>query len=187
MRPRPILTPKIDSCKVELTSSRVVPAIFMLPKSSMAVDTKSADSLREPFVQSEHPFMSENGYRGHAELLESQTSRGEFEDLVIPCLDCSHTFIWTAGEQAFYRDKELQNPPKRCKDCKKAKNHRLEAIEIARVTGKRHRIEVAADCARCQKTTTVPFYPSQGRPVYCRACFLEADSSLSSAGPQIIH
>ncbi|MEO6656497.1 MAG: zinc-ribbon domain containing protein [Pyrinomonadaceae bacterium] len=96
---------------------------------------------------------------------------GEFEDLSIPCIDCAHEFVWTAGEQAFFRDKQLQNPPKRCKDCKKAKNLRLEAIELSRITGKRHRIEVRAECARCSEATTVPFYPCQGRPVYCRSCF----------------
>src|SRR5687768_17055569 len=104
----------------------------------------------------------------------------EFQDLALPCIDCSHDCIWTAGEQAFFRDKQLQNPPKRCKECKKAKNRRLEAIELARTTGKKHRIEVRADCARCSARTTVPFYPSQGRPVYCRACFLEMNAGASN-------
>jgi CxxC-x17-CxxC domain-containing protein len=36
----------------------------------------------------------------------------------------------------------------------------------------RQRIEVSVDCAQCGQQTTVPFYPSQGRPVYCRSCFL---------------
>lgn len=93
------------------------------------------------------------------------------EDKAIKCIDCSQDFIWTAGEQTFFRDKQLQNPPKRCKECKKAKNQRLEAIELARTTGKRQRIEVRAECARCSLVTTVPFYPCQGRPVYCRDCF----------------
>ena len=95
----------------------------------------------------------------------------EFEDASIQCIDCAQEFIWTVGEQVFFRDKQLQNPPKRCKDCKKAKNRRLEAIEIARTTGKRQRIEVRAECAHCAVVTTVPFYPCQGRPVYCRDCF----------------
>lgn len=82
-------------------------------------------------------------------------------------------FAWTAGEQKFFRDKHLENPPKRCKDCKKAKNKRLAAIEAAALFGKRQRIEIQAECAKCECVTTVPFYPSQGRPVYCRACFLD--------------
>src|SRR6476661_6023972 len=84
---------------------------------------------------------------------------GEFQDTLIPCIDCAQDFIWTAGEQAFFRDKELKNPPKRCKECKKAKNKRLEAIELSKTTGKRQRIEVRAECARCSLVTTVPFYP----------------------------
>ena len=93
-------------------------------------------------------------------------------DTEIRCIDCFQFFTWTAGEQAFYRDKDLHNPPKRCKPCKKKKNERLAAIEIAHATGKRQHIEVTAKCAKCEIVTTVPFYPSQGRPVYCRACFL---------------
>ncbi len=95
----------------------------------------------------------------------------EVSDLPIFCIDCAHEFIWTAGEQVFFREKGLLNPPKRCKECKKAKNRRLEAIELAHTTGQAHKIEVSADCARCGESTTVPFYPSQGRPVYCRDCF----------------
>lgn len=28
-----------------------------------------------------------------------------------------------------------------------------------------------AVCSDCQKTTKVPFKPTEGRPVYCRDCF----------------
>lgn len=94
------------------------------------------------------------------------------EDTLIPCVDCAQEFVWTVGEQEFFRAKELQNPPKRCKPCKKAKNQRLDAIERAKLSGKRHVIEVQVDCAKCGISTTVPFYPSQGRPVLCRACFV---------------
>src|SRR4051812_5419855 len=97
----------------------------------------------------------------------------EIDDSSILCIDCAQPFVWTAGEQSFYRDKGLENPPKRCKPCKKAKTRRLDLIEKAKLTGKRHVIEVKTQCARCQQTTTVPFYPSQGKPVYCRSCFLE--------------
>ncbi|MBP6004907.1 MAG: zinc-ribbon domain containing protein [Pyrinomonadaceae bacterium] len=95
----------------------------------------------------------------------------EFTDRSIGCIDCHKDFTWTAGEQTFYRDKGLVNPPKRCKPCKKRKNERLAAIEVAHTTGQRHHIEVAAECACCSNVTTVPFYPSQGRPVYCRSCY----------------
>lgn len=99
-------------------------------------------------------------------------------DRNIICIDCSKEFVWSAGEQAFFRDKRLENPPKRCKDCKKAKNERLAAIANAQKSGIKQRIEVMVSCARCGEQTTVPFYPSQGRPVYCRSCFLELNPSI---------
>jgi CxxC-x17-CxxC domain-containing protein len=102
----------------------------------------------------------------------------DLNDLSIRCIDCSIDFIWTVGEQAFFRDKKLENPPKRCKNCKKAKNERLEAITNAQKSGVKQRIEVKVSCARCSEPTTVPFYPSQGRPVYCRSCFLELNPSI---------
>ena len=106
------------------------------------------------------------------------TDTSEFDDKPIHCIDCSISFIWTVGEQAFFRDKKLQNPPKRCKECKQAKNERLAAIAAAQASGVRQRIEVAVNCAKCGETTTVPFYPSQGRPVFCRSCFLEMNPSI---------
>lgn len=104
----------------------------------------------------------------------------EPEDVSIHCIDCAEDFIWTTGEQIFFHDKNLLNPPKRCKDCKKAKNRRLEAVVLNRITGKHHKIDVKAQCAKCCVVTTVPFYPSQGRPVYCRGCFLEINAGKSN-------
>jgi len=96
----------------------------------------------------------------------------EYQDRPIKCVDCAEDFIWTAGEQVFFHDKGLKNEPKRCKPCKQAKNERLAAIAAAQSSGVRQRIEVSVLCAQCGQQTTVPFYPSQGRPVYCRSCFL---------------
>src|SRR3982750_1809590 len=101
------------------------------------------------------------------------TAESEFQDKPITCIDCTNEFTWTAGEQVFFRDKQLQNPPKRCKECKQAKNARLAAITAAQASGIKQRVEVSVNCARCDAQTTVPFYPSQGRPVYCRSCFIE--------------
>jgi CxxC-x17-CxxC domain-containing protein len=108
----------------------------------------------------------------------------EFEDQEIKCIDCHQLFIWSAGEQQFFRDKNLKNPPKRCKLCKKAKNERIEAILAAQNEGIKQRIEVAVYCAKCSIRTTVPFYPSQGRPVLCRSCFLEQNPHLISGTNQ---
>ena len=113
-----------------------------------------------------------------AEIFPTQTDREweqaemEFQDRAILCVDCGQEFVWTAGEQLFFHDKGLKNEPKRCKPCKQAKNERLAAIANAQASGVRQRIEVSVQCAQCGQTTTVPFYPSQGRPVYCRSCFI---------------
>jgi CxxC-x17-CxxC domain-containing protein len=102
----------------------------------------------------------------------------EIKDKNILCIDCGADFVWAVGEQEFFHDKGLKNPPKRCKDCKKAKNERISAVANAQQSGIKQKIEVAVFCAKCTSYTTVPFYPSQGRPVYCRSCFLEMNPSL---------
>lgn len=129
--------------------------------------------------------MSERNYQA-ADLAAQETTspEAEFEDKSILCIDCGSNFIWSGGEQAFFRDKQLQNPPKRCKECKQAKNERLAAIAAAQASGVKQRIEVAVNCARCGESTTVPFYPSQGRPVFCRSCFLEMNPSVLNGNLQ---
>jgi CxxC-x17-CxxC domain-containing protein len=102
----------------------------------------------------------------------------EIQNKDIICIDCGGEFVWTIGEQIFFRDKGLENPPKRCRDCKQAKNDRLAAVNNAQKLGIKQKVEVAVYCARCGAHTTVPFYPSQGRPVYCRSCFLEMNPSI---------
>lgn len=103
---------------------------------------------------------------------------GVIEDKPIKCIDCSQDFTWTVGEQTFFRDKGLQNPPKRCKPCKQAKTERIEAVIAAQQAGVKQKIEVAVNCAKCNALTTVPFYPSQGRPVFCRTCFIAMNPGI---------
>ena len=104
----------------------------------------------------------------------------DFQDTSLICIDCGNEFVWSAGEQLFFHDKGLKNPPKRCKSCKQAKNERLAAIAAAQASGVKQRIEVIVNCAKCSNQTTVPFYPSQGRPVYCRSCFLAMNPGLTA-------
>lgn len=42
-------------------------------------------------------------------------------DKTLTCKDCGKEFVFTEGEQDFYREKGLQNEPQRCLDCRKAK------------------------------------------------------------------
>ena len=123
--------------------------------------------------------MSDSIFNGQVtNVATANDAESEFHDTTINCIDCSRDFIWTAGEQSFFRDKNLKNTPKRCKDCKQAKNERLAAIAAAQEAGVKQRSEVAVHCAKCQSYTTVPFYPSQGRPVFCRSCYLEKHPDL---------
>lgn len=42
----------------------------------------------------------------------------EFTDKTLICKDCGAEFTFAAGEQAFYKEKGLDNEPKRCKECR---------------------------------------------------------------------
>jgi CxxC-x17-CxxC domain-containing protein len=85
----------------------------------------------------------------------------EFTDRGLKCNDCGTDFVFTAGEQLFFHDKQFKNDPKHCKQCK-AKRVR---------GGPRVRSETRTTCSECGEETTVPFKPTQGRPVLCRSCF----------------
>lgn len=106
----------------------------------------------------------------------------DFFDREISCIDCEHSFFWTIGEQLFFREKGLGNPPKRCRPCKCEKNKRIASATAAQALGIKQRIEVPVHCANCDCRTTVPFYPSQGRPVFCRTCYLDMNPKLLSNG-----
>jgi hypothetical protein len=89
----------------------------------------------------------------------------EFQDRILSCVDCGTEFIWTAGEQQFFADKNFKNEPKRCKACKGKRAARRPGRDVPR-TGRN-----ANQCSACGKETTVPFKPTQGRPVFCKECF----------------
>jgi DNA-directed RNA polymerase subunit RPC12/RpoP len=35
------------------------------------------------------------------------------------CKDCGKEFVFTEGEQAFYKEKGFENEPQRCPDCRR--------------------------------------------------------------------
>ncbi len=98
----------------------------------------------------------------------------EYQDKSLTCVDCGAEFIWTAGEQVFFADKQFRNEPKRCKACKTKR--------ASRPSGPmgRERVETTTMCSSCGKETTVPFRPTQGRPVFCKECFQQR--KVSSEG-----
>jgi len=91
----------------------------------------------------------------------------EFQDKVLKCVDCGSDFVFTAGEQLFFHDKQFKNEPKRCKACKQKRATMLGAAP----GNSYHKVETRTVCSNCGKETTVPFKPTQGRPVFCRECF----------------
>jgi CxxC-x17-CxxC domain-containing protein len=92
----------------------------------------------------------------------------EFQDRILKCIDCNADFVFTAGEQLFFHDKQFKNEPKRCKACK-AK--RISVLGAAPSGTGFSKVETRTTCSHCGKETTVPFKPTQGRPVFCRECF----------------
>jgi len=91
----------------------------------------------------------------------------EYHDKVLKFAECGAEFVFTAGEQMFFADKGFKNEPKRCKTCKANRAQGNNGSNAATV----QRVETKTVCSQCGKETTVPFKPTQGRPVYCRECF----------------
>jgi CxxC-x17-CxxC domain-containing protein len=83
-----------------------------------------------------------------------------FSDRDLKCESCGLVFVFSAGEQQFFKEKGFSNTPKHCKECRGKRQG---------VGGRR--IETHVNCSECGSDTTVPFKPTQGRPVMCRTCF----------------
>ena len=84
-----------------------------------------------------------------------------FADRDVQCVSCGVMFVFSAGEQQFFKEKGFLNLPKHCKQCKATREGATA----------RRRIETPVTCSDCGGDTTVPFKPTQGRPVLCRVCF----------------
>jgi CxxC-x17-CxxC domain-containing protein len=96
----------------------------------------------------------------------------EFVDRLLTCADCGGEFIFTAGEQLFFLDKQFKTAPKRCKPCKSRRSAQTAgATAGGPAAAGISRTETRTECSECGVSTTVPFKPTQGRPVLCRQCF----------------
>jgi CxxC-x17-CxxC domain-containing protein len=105
----------------------------------------------------------------------------EFQDKVLKCIDCGADFVFTAGEQLFFHDKQFKNEPKRCKACKTKRVTVLGATPTSSGNHGYNKVETRTNCSQCGKETTVPFKPTQGRPVFCRECFQQRRTTAVSA------
>jgi DNA-directed RNA polymerase subunit RPC12/RpoP len=43
------------------------------------------------------------------------------EDKTLVCKDCGKEFIFTVGEQEFYKEKGFENEPVRCPECRRSR------------------------------------------------------------------
>ena len=110
----------------------------------------------------------------------------QFVDRILICSDCHGEFVFTAGEQLFFHEKQFKNDPKRCKPCKSRRSGLAErASGAGPVAAGLSRTETRTECSECGVQTTVPFKPTQGRPVLCRQCF-QAKSKATAASPAAI-
>jgi CxxC-x17-CxxC domain-containing protein len=114
-----------------------------------------------------------------ARLEKREHSSMELQDKMLKCIDCHTDFVFTAGEQLFFRDKQFRNEPKRCKPCKMKRSSTLGAAPSG--SPQLVKTETRAICSQCGKDTTVPFRPTQGRPVFCRECFQDKRGQAASA------
>jgi len=86
-------------------------------------------------------------------------------DKTLTCRDCGKEFTFTTGEQEFYLSHGLQNEPSRCPECRA--NRRKERRGGYGQPRQMH----TTVCADCGAETSVPFEPTEGRPVYCKECY----------------
>lgn len=83
------------------------------------------------------------------ELWDTKASRLPVRVLV--CQDCGRDFIFTMQAQQDFAQQGRNAEPQRCRDCA------LPSYE--------------ANCTSCGGHAEVPFEPTPGKPVLCRACF----------------
>ena len=108
----------------------------------------------------------------------------QFNDRILMCSDCQADFVFTAGEQLFFYDKQFKNDPKRCKPCKSRRSGLAAAANgSGPVAAGLSRTETRTECSDCGVQTTVPFKPTQGRPVLCRQCFQMKSKAAAAQVP----
>jgi len=92
-------------------------------------------------------------------------------DKTLVCRDCNKEFVFTSEEQDFYQSHGLLNEPKRCPECR-ASRRRERNGEAGGVSSQPKQM-FTVTCAACGAETTVPFKPREGRPVYCKDCYVK--------------
>jgi len=110
------------------------------------------------------------------------TVMANVEDKSITCVDCGEEFLFTAGEQKFYRERGLTNEPTRCKNCREKRKTGRPAMDSGGGYGRSERAMFATTCSNCGRETEVPFQPTPGRAVLCRDCFNASKGTSTGMG-----
>ena len=131
------------------------------------IDAANADHIRSGMYSSalltKKNHFTKRGKIMNEEVKVEEVAENEFVDETLVCKECGNEFVFTAGEQAFYKEKGFLNKPKSCKACRDAKKN----------AGRAPREYFETTCAKCGGVAKVIFQPSNDRPVYCSACFEE--------------
>ena len=67
--------------------------------------------------------MSESNFEEPENVIKPLATETELEDKTILCIDCNSDFTWSIGEQVFFRDKQLQNPPNAARSVNRQKTN----------------------------------------------------------------
>ncbi len=122
-------------------------------------------------------------------------------DRTLACSACGKQFVFTEGEQEFFRTKGFVSPPKRCPDCRRERRDRGKApgsqvyrspsfpsglpeggdyrspgfreynVAAGSVLDRARRPTYPATCAQCGSETQLPFRPVEGKQYYCKSCY----------------
>lgn len=96
-----------------------------------------------------------------------------YENEQLQCVECGKIFEFPAEDQEFYATKGYSSP-KRCPDCRANRKAAKNNSRGGGGGGYRERREYNVVCAECGCETTVPFKPSNDRPVFCSDCYKKA-------------
>ena len=108
------------------------------------------------------------------------------QDRNLTCVECNSTFVYSADDQRFHREKGYTEP-KRCPTCR-ANRRSQDGGGGGSFGGGRNSFNSGpremhdAVCAQCGKKTQVPFLPRGDKPVYCNECFAGRRNSGAGGG-----
>ena len=98
----------------------------------------------------------------------------EFQDKVLKCIDCGADFVFTAGEQLFFHDKQFKNEPKRCKACKAKRASTLGTTS----PGNYPKVETRTNCSGAARRRPFPSSPRKAGRSSVGSAFSRAGRAL---------